>query len=168
MVSRDSGSWFNPWVEVMLLITFIFLVNAIIYRRRLNTQHRVALFVLLYSGIICYDVTYLDTGIGILRGLFHPATYSNPQLGGFGDAYTQDLLNCLEPCLIMPLHASGAEGLTGADDAHKTQTLEENEGRKPGEGGEQKQLDPYFITGFSDAEGTFVVSIYECPRLKTG
>jgi hypothetical protein len=30
---------------------------------------------------------------------------------------------------------------------------------------EQQKFHPYFITGFSDAECTFVVSIYKCSRL---
>ena len=43
-------------------------------RRELTLFNRVAIFILLYSGIIGYDslyVTYLDNGIGIYNGLFH-------------------------------------------------------------------------------------------------
>jgi len=61
----------------MLLISnlFLLLVNAVTLRREFSILfNRVAIFILLYSGIIGYDslsVTYLDTGIGISNGLFH-------------------------------------------------------------------------------------------------
>ena len=60
----------------MLNIQFInILVNAVTLRREFSILfNRVAIFILLYSGIIGYDslyVTYLDTGIGIYNGLFH-------------------------------------------------------------------------------------------------
>jgi NADH-ubiquinone oxidoreductase chain 2 len=61
----------------MLLISnlFLLLVNAVTLRREFSILfNRVAIFILLYSGIIGYDslyVTYLDTGIGIYNGLFH-------------------------------------------------------------------------------------------------
>ena len=61
----------------MLLISnlFLLLVNAVTLRREFSILfNRVAIFILLYSGIIGYEslyVTYLDTGIGIYHGLFH-------------------------------------------------------------------------------------------------
>jgi len=61
----------------MLLISniFLLLVSAVTSRRDFEILfNRVAIFILLYSGIIGYDslyVTYLDTGIGIYNGLFH-------------------------------------------------------------------------------------------------
>ena len=58
----------------MLKITLNLLVNAVTLRRELTIFNRVAIFILLYSGIMCYDslfVTYLDTGIGVFNGLFH-------------------------------------------------------------------------------------------------
>ena len=61
----------------MLLISnlLLLLVNAITFRREYTILfNRVAIFILLYSGIIghgCLYVTCLDTGIGIYNGLFH-------------------------------------------------------------------------------------------------
>jgi len=59
----------------MLMIILLLLVNAVTLRRDFEILfNRVAIFILLYSGIIGYDslyVTYLDTGIGIYNGLFH-------------------------------------------------------------------------------------------------
>ena len=69
--------WFESRIGVMLLISnlFLLLVNAVTLRREFSILfNRVAIFILLYSGIIGYDslyVTYLDTGIGIYNGLFH-------------------------------------------------------------------------------------------------
>ena len=69
--------WTRPAILlVMLLISnlFLILVNVITLRRELTLFNRVAIFILLYSGIIGYDslyVTYLDNGIGIYNGLFH-------------------------------------------------------------------------------------------------
>jgi hypothetical protein len=57
--------------EILLL-----LVSAVTSRREL-LLNRVAIIILLYSGIIGYDslyVTYLDTGISIYNGLFHSIT----------------------------------------------------------------------------------------------
>jgi len=60
----------------MLKITLNLLVNAVTLRREFTIFNRVAIFVLLYSGII--GSLYLDTGIGIHNGLFHSTaiTYS--------------------------------------------------------------------------------------------
>jgi hypothetical protein len=58
----------------MLNINLSVLVNAVIFRREFTLFNRVAIFILLYSGIMGYDslyITYLDTGIGIFKGLFH-------------------------------------------------------------------------------------------------
>jgi len=61
----------------MLLISniFLLLVNAVTSRREYTILfNRVAIFILLYSGIIGHGslyVTCLDTGIGIYNGLFH-------------------------------------------------------------------------------------------------
>jgi len=61
----------------MLLISnlLLLLVNAITFRREYTILfNRVAIFILLYSGIIGHGslyVTCLDTGIGIFNGLFH-------------------------------------------------------------------------------------------------
>jgi NADH-ubiquinone oxidoreductase chain 2 len=61
----------------MLLISIILLllVNAVSSRRdRTIFFNRVAILILLYSGILGYDSLYstsLDTGIGIYGGLFH-------------------------------------------------------------------------------------------------
>jgi len=58
----------------MLNINLSVLVNAVIFRREFSLFNRVAIFILLYSGIMGYDslyITYLDTGIGIFKGLFH-------------------------------------------------------------------------------------------------
>ena len=54
--------------------TLLLLVNAVTCRRVRNLFNRVAILILLYSGIICYDslnIISLDTGIGIYGGLFH-------------------------------------------------------------------------------------------------
>ena len=67
----------------MLLLSnlFLLLVNAVTFRRELTIIfNRVAIFILLYSGIMCYDslfVTYLDTGIGVFNGLFHSTATSH-------------------------------------------------------------------------------------------
>ena len=63
-------------VIVMLLFSNILLLFSAVTSRREFTIlfNRVAIIILLYSGIIGYDslyVTYLDTGIGIYNGLFH-------------------------------------------------------------------------------------------------
>ena len=68
-------------------IILLLLVNAVALRREFSILfNRVAIFILLYSGIIGYDslyVTYLDTGIGIYNGLFHSTAITpSPQGGG--------------------------------------------------------------------------------------
>jgi hypothetical protein len=69
--------WFDPrrWLMLLLSNLFLLLVNAVTFRREFTILfNRVAIFILLYSGIIGYDslyVTYLDNGIGIYNGLFH-------------------------------------------------------------------------------------------------
>ena len=61
----------------MLLISnlFLLLVNAVTFRREFTILFNlVAIFILLYSGIIWYgslSVTCLDNWIGIYNGLFH-------------------------------------------------------------------------------------------------
>ena len=63
--------------KVMLYVssTLLFLVNAVTCRRVKSILfNRVAILILLYSGIIYYDslnIILLDTGIGIYGGLFH-------------------------------------------------------------------------------------------------
>ena len=60
--------------------TLLLLVNAITCRRVRNLLNRVAIFILLYSGIICYDslnIISLDTGIGIYGGLFHSTSITH-------------------------------------------------------------------------------------------
>ena len=69
----------------MLTSIFFGIVNAVSLRREFSiVSSRVAFFILLYSGIMCYDslfVTYLDTGIGVFNGLFHsPATSQSSDL----------------------------------------------------------------------------------------
>ncbi|RPB06324.1 hypothetical protein P167DRAFT_461602, partial [Morchella conica CCBAS932] len=53
----------------------LLLVNAVTLRRERSIFfNRLAILILLYSGIIGYDSLYiktLDTGIGIYGGLFH-------------------------------------------------------------------------------------------------
>ena len=65
----------------MLTSIFFGIVNAISLRREFSiVSRRVAIFILLYSGITCYDslfVTYLDTGIGVFNGLFHSTATSH-------------------------------------------------------------------------------------------
>jgi len=62
---------------IMLYVssTLLWLVNAVTLRREiLILFNRVAILILLYSGIICYDswnIISLDTAIGIYGGLFH-------------------------------------------------------------------------------------------------
>ena len=55
--------------------TLLLLVNAVTFRRVISILfNRVAILILLYSGIIYYDslnIILLDTGIGIYGGLFH-------------------------------------------------------------------------------------------------
>jgi len=54
--------------------TLLLLVNAVTLRRVKLLFNRVAILILLYSGIICYDslnIISLDTGISIYGGLFH-------------------------------------------------------------------------------------------------
>ena len=73
----SSNKYFLTFTKSMLLIinTFILLVNAVTFRREFTILfNRVAIFILLYSGIIGHGtlyVTCLDTGIGIYNGLFH-------------------------------------------------------------------------------------------------
>ena len=63
--------------KVMLYVssTLLLLVNAVTCRRVKSILfNRVAILILLYSGIICYDslnIISLDTVIGIYGGLFH-------------------------------------------------------------------------------------------------
>ena len=60
----------------MLLIGSILLLlaNAVTLRRDKSIFNRVAILILLHSGILAYDslaIGSLDTGIGVLSGLFH-------------------------------------------------------------------------------------------------
>ncbi|KAG0632706.1 hypothetical protein HOY80DRAFT_897643 [Tuber brumale] len=61
--------------------TLLLLVNAVTLRRERSILfNRVAVLILLYSGIICYDslnITSLDTGIGIYGGLFHSTSITH-------------------------------------------------------------------------------------------
>ena len=61
-----------------VISTLLLLVNAVTLRRERSILfNRVAILILLYSGIICYDslnIISLDTVIGIYGGLFH-STY---------------------------------------------------------------------------------------------
>nr|YP_009722285.1 hypothetical protein [Morchella importuna]QGN66687.1 hypothetical protein [Morchella importuna] len=67
---------------MLKLWNILLLVNAATLRRERSIWlNRLAILILLYSGIIGYDSLYiktLDTGIGICGGLFHttPVTYS--------------------------------------------------------------------------------------------
>ena len=58
-----------------VISTLLLLVNAVTCRRVKSILfNRVAILILLYSGIICYDnlnIISLDTVIGIHGGLFH-------------------------------------------------------------------------------------------------
>jgi hypothetical protein len=64
----------------MLLISnlFLLLVHAVTYRREFTILfNRVAIFILLYSGITGYDslfVTHLDIGTGIFNAFMIPLT----------------------------------------------------------------------------------------------
>jgi len=71
----------------MLVISnlFLLLVNAVTLRREFTLFNRLAIFILLYSGIIGYDslyVTYLDNRIGIYNGLFHSTAITPSPQGG--------------------------------------------------------------------------------------
>jgi len=61
--------------------TLLLLVNAVTLRRERSILfNRVAILILLYSGIICYDslnIISLDTGIGIYGGLFHSTSITH-------------------------------------------------------------------------------------------
>jgi hypothetical protein len=60
---------------LFVISTLLLLVNAVTYRRVRNILlNRVAVLILLYYEIICYNtlnIISLDTGIGIYAGLFH-------------------------------------------------------------------------------------------------
>jgi formate hydrogenlyase subunit 3/multisubunit Na+/H+ antiporter MnhD subunit len=62
-------------------ITLLLLVNAVTLRRERSIFfNRLAILILLYSGIIGYDSLYiktLDTGIGIYGGLFHTTSITH-------------------------------------------------------------------------------------------
>jgi hypothetical protein len=69
-------------ISMLTLLLILNLVNAITLRREFSILfNRVAICILLYSGIMGYDslyITYLDNRIGIYNGLFHSTaiTYS--------------------------------------------------------------------------------------------
>jgi len=63
-----------------VISTLLLLVNAVTFRRVKFLFNRVAILILLYSGIICYDslnIISLDTVIGIYGGLFHSTSITH-------------------------------------------------------------------------------------------
>jgi NADH-ubiquinone oxidoreductase chain 2 len=79
--------------------TLLLLVNAVTLRRERSILfNRVAVLILLYSGIICYDslnITSLDTGIGIYGGLFHSTSIT----------HSFDLFLCIIGAIVLQLTA---------------------------------------------------------------
>nr|QXQ00367.1 NADH dehydrogenase subunit 2 [Tuber umbilicatum] len=79
--------------------TLLLLVNAVTLRRERSILfNRVAVLILLYSGIICYDslnITSLDTGIGIYGGLFHSTSIT----------HSFDLFVCIIGAIVLQLTA---------------------------------------------------------------
>nr|YP_010033058.1 NADH dehydrogenase subunit 2 [Tuber calosporum]QOW39563.1 NADH dehydrogenase subunit 2 [Tuber calosporum] len=79
--------------------TLLLLVNAVTLRRERSILfNRVAVLILLYSGIICYDslnITSLDTGIGIYGGLFHSTSIT----------HSFDLFICIIGAIVLQLTA---------------------------------------------------------------
>nr|YP_010218595.1 hypothetical protein LK370_mgp228 [Morchella brunnea]UBU98426.1 hypothetical protein [Morchella brunnea] len=78
-----SFLWFysRRWVMLFVSSTLLLLVNAATLRRERSIWlNRLAILILLYSGIIGYDSLYikpLDTGIGIYGGLFHTTSITH-------------------------------------------------------------------------------------------
>jgi hypothetical protein len=62
-VDKIFNTGFNSRLKVMLLISnlFLLLVNAATLRREFTLFNRLAIFILLYSGIMGYDSLYITS-----------------------------------------------------------------------------------------------------------
>jgi len=164
--------------------TLLLLVNAVTLRRdRSILFNRVAILILLYSGIICYDslnITSLDTGIGIYGGLFHSTSIT----------HSFDLFICIIGAIVLQLTAfyprrlqepMGPKGkkissffLTKYTDNY-LEIYRNKLINKHLDAGEQftirsfstledrsfieKLVNPNYISGFCDGESSFYVSV---------
>ena len=157
--------------------TLLLLVNAVTLRRERSILfNRVAVLILLYSGIICYDslnITSLDTGIGIYGGLFHSTSIT----------HSFDLFLCIIGAIVLQLTAyyprrlQEPMGTTGKKKSffltnYASSSLEKSKNNMGEQSGVRKfstsvktsglPLNPNFISGFTDGDGSFSVVITKC------
>jgi len=157
--------------------TLLLLVNAVTLRRERSILfNRVAVLILLYSGIICYDslnITSLDTGIGIYGGLFHSTSIT----------HSFDLFICIIGAIVLQLTAyyprrlQEPMGTTGKKKSffltnYASSSLEKSKNNMGEQSGVRKfstsvktsglPLNPNFISGFTDGDGSFSVVITKC------
>jgi len=157
--------------------TLLLLVNAVTLRRERSILfNRVAVLILLYSGIICYDslnITSLDTGIGIYGGLFHSTSIT----------HSFDLFICIIGAIVLQLTAyyprrlQEPMGTTGKKKSffltnYASSSLEKYKNNMGEQSGVRKfstsvktsglPLNPNFISGFTDGDGSFSVVITKC------
>jgi NADH-ubiquinone oxidoreductase chain 2 len=160
--------------------TLLLLVNAVTLRRERSILfNRLAILILLYSGIIGFDSLYiktLDTGIGIFGGLFHSTSIThsfNLFLSIIGAIVL--LLTAFYPRRLKEPYSS-AEGqqffliprqkITSVFTEYSKYTisyLERYKNKFINKMGEQFTIIEYpynyFITGFCDGESSFNLSV---------
>jgi len=154
----------------MLLFSniLLLLVSAVTSRREFTIFfNRVAIIILLYSGIIGYDslyITSLDTGIGIYNGLFHSTAITHSFdlfiyiIGAIILLLTAFTPRRLEQPII-PYNRFGdlkknrlfSTGPLGYVKAYRNALM--------GIDAPQFTINPHFITGFVDGDGSFSISI---------
>jgi len=154
------------------------LANAVTLRRdKPILFNRVVILILLYSGILGYDSLYigsLDTGIGVFSDLFHSTTSSDIYI------YYMKNINLHRPQGYLFKVSSAHSNFRPQGYLFKVSSAHSNS--RPQLAGftssracasncaystltnEAKKLDPYFVTGFTDGEGCFRISILKDNR----
>jgi hypothetical protein len=176
----------------MLIIGSILLLlaNAVTLRRENSIFfNQVAILILLYSGILVYDILYngsLDTGIGVFWGIFHsiliaPSNFcllvSSARSSPEGYLFKVSAAHTLcSAALGRHLPSSKRHYSTGTNNTlpvvlfnHSDQpnSISQETNCLPSPASSVtvlSPLNPWFITGFTDAEGCFSVEIMKDSR----
>jgi len=161
------------------------LANAVTLRRENSIFfNRVAILIILCSGILGYDnlhIGSLDTGTGVFCGIFHsiliaPSNFcflvSSARSSPEGYLFKVSAAHTLcSAALGRHLPSSKRHYSTGTNNTLPVDVLHFNHSDQPNSSSEETKdltvlspLDPWFITGFTDAEGCFLVEIMKDSR----
>jgi len=165
---------------MLLFSNIILLVSAVTSRREFTILfNRVAIIILLYSGIIGYDslyVTYLDTGIGIYNGLFHSTAITHSFdlfidiIGAiillltafYPRRIEQPIINYnrgeSKNRLLSKGYVKGYKNAVMGVDAPQF-TIRSQQRKGFSSNAHSISLLPQWVTGFTDGDGSFSISI---------